>query len=111
MIARRSSSLPIFERPAIPSFRASSFSSLRVFASPLRTAAASLPSAERVLFGRFFNVCFRFAPACAFLTLRRAAARCFAVAVNASFYPLAGASGTVAPVGSPAGIRRSGALG
>src|ERR1041384_6404986 len=73
-MARRSASLPIFERPRISRRAASSFSSLRVFASPLRTLFASLPSAVLVLPDRCFRVPLRLAPACAFFTLRRAAA-------------------------------------
>src|SRR3954452_4625131 len=81
-MAARSSSLPIFERPRMSRRAASSFNSLRVFASPLRTLFASLPSAVLVLPERYFRVFLRFALACAFFTLRRAAARCFSEAMR-----------------------------
>jgi SAM-dependent methyltransferase len=45
----------------------------------------SLPSAVFVDFGRFFSVCFLFAPAWAFLTLRLAALRCLVVAMDRSY--------------------------
>src|SRR5436305_5996372 len=62
--------------------RASASSSLRVGSSPRRTAAASCPSAVRVRLFRCLRVCLLLAPACAFLTFCRAAARCLAVATG-----------------------------
>src|SRR5262245_32472573 len=55
---------------------ASRLSSSRVFAWPLRTLFASLPSAVLVRLGRFLRVCFFRAPACAFFTFRLPAWRC-----------------------------------
>ena len=81
-IALRSSSFPIFERPLMSRRRASASSSLRVFASPVRTLFASCASAVRVAFGRCLSVCLLFAALWAFLTFRRAAAVCFAVAIG-----------------------------
>jgi hypothetical protein len=62
-----------------------------------RTAAASLPSALRVLRGMLFRVSFFFAAACAFFTLRLAAVRCLVVAMT-SGYPFPGAAYPPSPL-------------
>src|SRR5215471_13849567 len=48
------------------------------------TLAACFPSALRILFGKCFKVCFRFAALTAFLMFFRAALRCLRLAINSS---------------------------
>src|SRR5437899_1175464 len=89
--------LPIFERPSIPSFAASRRNLVTVIApapvpvpreAPRLRAAAFAPSrprALRVWAGRLAIVRLARAPACAFLTLRRAVARCLLVAMLGAY--------------------------